>query len=83
MSLQSQPRRAIYKNETFPHCIREMYSSTSKNNFSMRLVVAEIVRAHLEDLIHKFAFQRDMVKEIAEFSVDMIEGPGGEHSYRV
>ncbi|OXV09093.1 hypothetical protein Egran_03144 [Elaphomyces granulatus] len=63
--------------DTFPHCIREIYSTS--NNTDIRKIVVDAVASHSQDLVEKRSFQ-DLIREVGDFAVDLVlkmaEGSG-------
>lgn len=56
--------------DTFPDCVREVYS-TSQDEATIRMLVVNVATAHLQELIQKQSFQ-DLVREIGDFAVDLL-----------
>jgi hypothetical protein len=55
--------------DTFPHCIREIYSTS--NNTDIRKIVVDAVASHSQDLVEKRSFQ-DLIREVGDFAVDLV-----------
>jgi hypothetical protein len=56
--------------DTFPDCIREVYSISS-NSAAIRKVIVDIVSSHNQELVQKRPFQ-ELIREVGDFAVDLV-----------
>ncbi|PVH71127.1 hypothetical protein DL98DRAFT_521243 [Cadophora sp. DSE1049] len=56
--------------DTFPDCIREVYSISS-NSTAIRKVIVDIVSSHKQELVQKRPFQ-EVIREVGDFAVELV-----------
>jgi hypothetical protein len=56
--------------DTFPDCIREVYSISS-NSTAVRKVIVDIVSSYNQELVQKRPSQ-ELIREVGDFAVDLI-----------
>jgi hypothetical protein len=58
--------------DTFPDCIREVYSTSTNNEFNtIRKVVVNVVALHQSELAQKRSIQ-ELIREVGDFAVDLV-----------
>jgi hypothetical protein len=67
-----QKLKDLWKSESFPECIREIYASTPSGDCAMRSTVVEVAKAHVRELGEKAAF-KDLIREGGDFAVQYFE----------
>lgn len=67
-----QKLQSLWKCDTFPDCIREVYTSTPESDLAMRSAVVEVSKAHVIDLGKKADF-KELIHEGGDFAVHLFE----------
>jgi hypothetical protein len=67
-----QKLQELWKSESFPECIREVYATTPESDRTMRFAVVKIAKDHVRELGKKVAF-KDLIHEGGDFAVDYFE----------
>ena len=57
--------------DTFPDCVREVYSTDYPAGCDLQLVLVATVRKHCDKICQKSGF-RDVVGEFGDFAIDVI-----------
>jgi hypothetical protein len=68
-----QKLQILWTSDSFPECVREIYSSTPDSDRTMRSAVCEVAKAHVRELGIKDTF-KDLIREGGDFTVDCFEG---------
>ena len=61
-----------WMDDSFPECIREVYTSTQNSDSKIRSAVVEIATAHAHELNEKEIF-RDLLQDGGDFAVEYTE----------
>jgi hypothetical protein len=67
-----QKLQTLWTSDSFPECVREVYSSTSDSDRTMRSAVVEVAKTHIRELGEKAIF-KDLIREGGDFAVDCFE----------
>ena len=61
----------LWISDTFPDCIREVYSTTIGSDKQMRRAIIDVIKLHYKEICQKAAFA-EIYCEIGEFTVDLV-----------
>jgi hypothetical protein len=64
--------QTLWTSDSFPECVREIYSSTPDSDRTMRSAVFEVAKTHIRELGKKTIF-KDLICEGGDFAVDCFE----------
>ena len=62
----------LWKDDSFPDCIREIYATTRDRDQAMRSAVVDIAKVHAKELVTKTAF-KDLIHDGGDFAVQYFQ----------
>lgn len=67
-----QKLQDLWKSDSFPECIREIYTTTPENDLGMRSAVVEMAKLHVRELVSKDKFKA-LICEGGDFAFQCLE----------